>query len=491
MEFPPQIFSLFLFLLHQTLTLPHLSHYKNVTMPHSHSISLFSVNRASAAMSSLAASSRLPVRVNDSVVPAAASRPPVKTADDVATLFAAMSISKPTSASPSSSHASRSKLPIATAASASKDCPSLRQHQQRSLANIASPANSASVSERIAERRQRVIAKLAPGPKRPAPPVKVTPMSTLKPSSTSSRVPSLTPITASPASTSQPSSAPSAPSAVAVPMAVVPAAAVPAAAVPVADALPAADPLPAAAPAVLPAPRRYGWITVQMPYNFRQDTQGKSGHISTIVEISDQVWDMDSLIPSASTGRKLRTRLPGRFRPATIPLTRTPIPGQLSPVFLPHTRSQLPRHYPPVYLSRHLRSDKIRGRSKYCPARPHFPGERGACGYGILYKGRTCKCCEDDGNIPLRCYNIPPTEWATTPAESGVDLHPPQVRTDRPRKSVRFADDLTHTFAGARDPAATFIFKGKSKDRTTRDQDFPEGFPLYEDEPRRRFGFRP
>ena len=130
------------------------------------------------------------------------------------------------------------------------------------------------------------------------------------------------------------------------------------------------------------------------------------------------------------------------------------------------------------------------GRSKYCPARPHFPGERGGFGFGTLYKGRTCTCCEDDGSIPLRCYNIPPTEWATTPAESGIDPDPPKVRTDRPRKAVRFADDLIHTFAGVRDPAASFIYEGKSKDGTTREQDFPEGFPLYEDEPRRRFGFR-
>ncbi|KAL9071549.1 MAG: hypothetical protein Q9161_004116 [Pseudevernia consocians] len=456
------------------------------------SISLFSVNSASAAMPSLAARSRIPVRVNDSVVPAAASRLPVKTADDVATLFAAMSVSmpttvKPTSASPSTSHASRSKLPIATAISATEDCPPSRQHQQRSLAKIAPSVNSASVSDRIAERRQRVIAKLAPGPKRPAPPVKAAPTSPLKSTSTSSRVPSLTPITAAPASTSQPSSAPSA---VAVPDTAVPAMAPVAASVaaPIAD-IPSVAPV-VVIPAAVPATRQYGWLTVQMPDNYRQGTEGKRGHIVHIVQISDRVWNGDSLIPSTSTGRKRRARLPGRSKPATIPLTRTPIPNQHSPVFLPHTISQFPRRFAPVYLPRYLKSDKIRGRSKYCPARPHFPGERGGFGFGTLYKGRTCTCCEDDGSIPLRCYNIPPTEWATTPAESGIDPDPPKVRTDRPRKAVRFADDLIHTFAGVRDPAASFIYEGKSKDGTTREQDFPEGFPLYEDEPRRRFGFR-
>ncbi|KAF6234213.1 hypothetical protein HO173_007633 [Letharia columbiana] len=422
-----------------------------------------SVNRASAAMPSLAASSRIPVRVNDSVVPAAASRPSVKTAGDIATLFSAMSISKPTvvkptSASPSTSHALKSKLPIAASTSASKDCPPLRQHQQRSLAKIAPLANSASVSERIAERRQRVIANLAPGPKRSTPPVKITPASTIKSSSTSSRVPSLLPVTTAPASTSQPSSMPS--------DVIVPAAAIPVA---------------------VPAPRRYGWLTVQMPDNFRQDKPGECNHIYALVQISDRIFDAESLIPSAPTGRKARVQLLGRFKPANIPLTRTPIPHSISPVFLPHTMSQFPRHFSPVYLPRRLKSYKIRGTSDYCPARPSKPGPRRNCGYGPLYKGRTCDCCEKDGDVPVRNYNIPPYQWATTPAESGVDPHPRKSRTDRPRKVVQFAEDLIHTFAGARDPNASFIWEGTSKDTATRERDFPEGFPLYEGGRRRQF----
>lgn len=479
--FSSQNIPLSLFLLHKPLTLPLLSHSTNITMPQLISSS-FSVNRATAAMQSLAARSRIPVHDNGSVVPATASRLPVKTANDVATLFAAMSISKPTtvkhtSASSSSSIASKSRLPIPTALSASKGCPPLRQHQQRSLAKVAPSVNTASVLERIAERRQRVIANLAPGSKRPTPPVKVTPTSTLKSSSMPSRVPSLTPITAAPASTSQPLSTPSA--------VVVPAAAVPAAAVP--PAVPATDDL-AAVPA--PRPRQYGWLTIQMPDNYRQGRPGKGGHIVHIVQISDEVFYSESLIPSASTGRKLRARLPGRLRPATIPLTQTPIPNQVSPVFLPHTMSQSPGQFSPVYLPCLVDRDKIRGDSNYCPARPQRLGPRGNYGYGILRKGRTCTCCEDGGDIPYKCYNIPPNQWATTPAESGMDPHPPcKVRTDRPRK-VRFADNLVHIFAGVRDPAATLPCVEMSKDSTTREEDFPEGFPLYEDEPRRsRFGF--
>ncbi|CAF9928287.1 hypothetical protein IMSHALPRED_007429 [Imshaugia aleurites] len=435
-------------------------------------------------MPSLAARSRIPVRVNDSVVPAAASRQAVNTADDIATLLSAMSISKPTivkptSASPSTSHASRSKLHITTAISATKDCPPLRQHRQRSLANIAPSANSASVLDRIAERRQRVIANLAPGPKRSTPSVRVTPTSTFKSSSTSSRVPSSTTTTAAPVSIAQPSSTSSA---AAIPVAVPVAAPVAApVALPVADDV-AAVPAPVN-PAIVPTPRQYVWLTVQMPENYRQNTPGKRGHIERIVEISDRVWDSDSLIPSAFTSRKPRARVPGRFKPATIPLTRTPVPHHLSSVFLPHTVSQLPSHFAQVYLPPRLRSDNIRGTSDYCPARPHFPMPRGAYGYGILYKGRTCSCCEVDGDIPLRVFNIPPNQWATTPAESGVDLNPPRrVRN----KKVRFAEDLLHVFPGSRDPEASFVYKGTSKDTTTRAQDFPEGFPLYKDHGRGR-----
>lgn len=338
----------------------------------------------------------------------------------------------------------------------------MRQHRQRSLDNIAPSVNSASVSGRIAERRQRVIANLAPGSKRPTPPVKVTPTSTLKPSSTSSRV-----------ITAQPATSP----AVAVSVADIPAAlpvAVPAAAP---AAVPAAD-----IPTAVPRPRQYVWLTVTMPDNYRQGTEGKSGHIERIVQISDRVWESESLIPSASTGRKRRPQLLGRFKPAVIPLTRTPIPGHLSPVFLPHTTAQFPRHFSQVYLTR--RPKRTRGTERYCPAVPRSLGGRGKYGWGLLYKGRACDCCSQDGDIPLDEYNIPPNQWATTPAESGVDPNPP-LRTKPPRK-VRFADNLTHAFARPRDPAASFVYKGQSKDTTRIEEDFPEGFPFYEDMQRPR-----
>ena len=444
-------------------------------MPQYTSLSL-SDKRVYAAMPSVAALSRIPVHVNDSVVPAAASQSSVNAAVDIAPLFSAMSIREPTvkatSASLPTSNASKSKLTL-TATSASKGCPPLRQHQQRSLDKIAPTANSESVSRRIAERRQRVVANLAPGSKRPAPPVKVTPTSPVKPS-TSSRV-----ITTSPA-------------VVAVPVADMPAA-VPAAVVPAVA--PAAVPIavPAAVPATVPAadiptavprPRQYGWLTVTMPDNYRQETPGKCGHIERIVQISDQVWETGSLIPSTSTSRKRRPQLLGRFRPAVIPLTRTPIPHHLSPVFLPHTVTQLPRHFAQVYLTR--RAKQTRGTERYCPAIPRSGAGRGKYGWGLLYKGRSCDCCSQDGDAPLGEFNIPPKEWSTTPVESGVDPHPP-VRKKPPRK-VRFADDLTHTFAKPRDPAASFVYKGTSKDTTRIEDDFPEGFPFYEDmcKPQRR-----
>ena len=132
------------------------------------------------------------VHVNGSVVPAAASRPAhVQTVDDIAALMSNMSISKPTVVKPTSASSSRShasKLPVATS-SASKDCPSLRQHQPRSLANIAPSVNQVSVSDRIAERRRRVIANITPGSKRTKLAVKAT--------SSSSRVSLLTTSTAS------------------------------------------------------------------------------------------------------------------------------------------------------------------------------------------------------------------------------------------------------------------------------------------------------
>ncbi|CAF9925122.1 MAG: hypothetical protein ALECFALPRED_002910 [Alectoria fallacina] len=411
------------------------------------------------------------VHVNDSVVPAAASHPSVNTVDDIVTIYSAMSIDepttvKPTSASPSTSHASKSKLTVAAATSAFKGCPPLRQRQQRSLANVAPSVNSASVLDRIAKRRQRVVANLASGSNRPTPPVKVTPTSILKSSPAVAAIPKAV-----------------IPAAAAVPEAVIPATAVVEAVVPAVIAIPdVVIPAVAAVPEVVvpiaaPAPRRYRSLMYQMPANFRQDKDGKCHFIDRLVQISDQVWDSDCLIPSASTSRKPRARLPGRFRPATVPLTRTHIANRISPVLLPLTMSYFPRHFPPVYLTR--RPESTRGCSPYCPARPHLPDRYiNELGYGPLPKGRTCECCEDDGEIPLECFNIPPGQWETTPAESGVDTNPPIVRTDRPRKKVRFAEDLIDTFQVLKDPRGVFKSEPKSKDTSPRAKDFPEGFPF-------------
>ena len=199
------------------------------------------------------------------------------------------------------------------------------------------------------------------------------------------------------------------------------------------------------------------------------------------MQISDEVWNSETLIPSASTGRRPRVRLPGRSRPATYPLTRTPIPHQLSPVLLPHTTSTLPlpRHFSPVYLT--LRPKKKRGDNDYCAARPKRPGPRGRYGYGVLFKGRKCDCRWHDGEIPFHSFHLFPHQWGTSPAESGVDPDPPRKKvTSRPRK-VRFAENLIDVFDGIKPQNAVIIGVQPSQDPTTREQDFPEGFPLYED----------
>ncbi len=583
-------FSLSLFLLHQTLSLRMLSHSHMNKLPPPSS---FSVNLTSATMLSRTASSCIPVHVNGSVVPATASRSPVNTANDVAMLLSDESISKlntvmPTSTASSISNASKSPLTVTAITNASKDCPPLRQHQQRSLANIAPSINFASISERIAERRRRVIANLAHGSKRPTPPVKVAQPSISKSSATSSSILPLTPIT-NITTTASISQLPSISSAVAsavpiisatipvvenhatmpepiattaapkptipavvserprvianlahgtesptprikiaqpstlksssttsnilsliptiniittvsisqspsIPSAVASAVPIISAAMPVVE-IPAAMPEPNTATAVpeptitavvpepaaatMPTPRRYGYVVVHMPANYRQNEQeGKSHHIERFVEISDRVWNSESLIPSASTGRKPRARLPGSFRPMTYPLTRTAIPDKLSPVFLPHTTSQLPKHFSQVYLTLRVKPDKTRGKSPYCPGRPWFPGEPPTLGYGPLRNGRNCDCRSHYSETPVRKYHIRPNKWATTPAESGVDPNPPcKKSTTRPRK-VRFAENLTQTFDKVKPSDAIIRAVYETKDMTTRAQDFPDGFPL-------------
>ena len=473
------------------LTLYMLSSSTKLTMSYSTSSSVY---QTSVAMSSLATSSSNSVNVNgsavpaaashvngsavpaaashvnDSVVPATASHLPVPV-KDIAAMLSDMSISKPivkpASASPSTSHASKSRVPVSMTTSASKGRLPLRQHSEMSQAAVL--ARSASVSERIAERRRRVVANLAAGSKRPTPPVNVTPLPKLKSHSTASRVPVSTSTVTAPVSTSQHSSTSLA---VAAAVPVIPAAV----SEPTVTAADAADAIPEPVPTATPAPRRYGWIYIQWPFNYRQQKPGKSCHIANHVEISDRVWNSDSLIPSASTGRRRRVQVPGAFRPATYPLTRTPIPDKLSPVFLPHTTSQLPRYFPHVFLPLH--PAQRRRSDAYCSARPRRPGPRRNYGYGCLYKGRKCSCRWHDG-IPTRSFHIGPRQWDTTPAESGVDPHPSRKKSNKPPRTVRFADGPQDICPIVKPWKAVFIGVYPSEDDSTIEEDFPEGFPLY------------
>ena len=514
------------------------------------------------------------VHVNGSVVPAAAGRPAhVQTVDDIAALMSDMSISKPTvvkptSASPSRSHAS--KLPVATT-SASKGCPPLRQHQQRSLANIAPSVNKASVSDRIAERRRRVIANITPGSKRPTLPVKDTSSSTLKTSTTSSSVsPPTTATDPAPVLTSQ--KLPSSPSAVAATIPIVStvtpepvvAASIPqpdvavvvpepvstvtpepaiAASIPQPDvavvvpepvytvtpepAVAASAPQPdvavvvselvstfvskstvgavvsetniativsaivSALVALIPPPlpdlipitsepicpslipeRHYGYIWSWVAGSYRQNAEDKwtIGHICDRIEISDRVWDAESLIPSVATGRRPRYQVPGMFKPATYPVTQTPIPNQLSPVFMPHTTTRLPKHFAPVWLTCKPVKGKARGDSRYCSARPKGARGRGPHGYTTPRKGRRCLCPAHDG---IAKWHIEPQQWATTPAESGVDRWPKPKKCN---KKVRFAENVVTVFPGEKPADQCLPQVPKTSDPAMIKDDFPEGF---------------
>ena len=200
---------------------------------------------------------------------------------------------KPTSTASSIPNASMSPLTVTAITNASQDCPPFRQHQQRSLANIATSINFASISERIAERRRRVIANLAHGTESPTPPIKIAQPSTLKSSSTTSNILSLIP-TINIITTVSISQSPSIPSAVASAVPII------SAAMPVAEvstAMPEPDTatavpeptitavVPEPVAATMPTPRRYGYVVVHMPANYRQNEQeGKSHHIERFVD---------------------------------------------------------------------------------------------------------------------------------------------------------------------------------------------------------------
>ena len=188
---------------------------------------------------------------------------------------------------------------------------------------------------------------------------------------------------------------------------------------------------------------------------------------------------MPTRIPSVATGRVPRRRLPGRFRPATIPLTRTPIPGQFSPVFLPHSPFPgLPSLSQP-YFTLMPDEGKARGDEPYCEARPAFEVGRSAFGYGCLQKGRNCSCPNHDHSVPFNDYRTDPRSWATTPAESGIDPDPPYRVVNNPPRKVRFADNLVKVCKSVKPREACFPQVPKTRDKTRRIKDFPEGFPLY------------
>ena len=485
-----------------------LTHSHNVTMSQSSASSSIFVNVNGSAVPAAASHS---VHANGSVVPAAASRPAhVQTADDITALMSNMSISKPTVVKPSVVKPTSAS----STTSASKGCPPLRQHQQRSLANIVPSVNKATVSDRIAERRRRVIANITPGSKRPTLPVKAT-------SSSSSRV--STPTTAihpAPALTSQKLS--SSPSAVAkstpITAIVTPEPAVAAnvqqpdvatvvselistfvSKSTVADvvsetevanivssivsALVAAAAAPPPRPDLIPITsepidpslipeRRYGWIFTALPGSFRQQTEHKwtYNHIHDRIVISDDVWDAESRIPSVATGRRPRYQVPGMFRPAQLSVTQTRIPGQFEPVFMPHTTTRLPKHFAPVWLTCKPAKGKARGESRYCKARPDSGGGTGTLGYHSPWDGRLCICHTNDDTAT---WNIEPNEWATTPAESGRDLWPKPKKSN---KKVRFAEPVGTVFPGEKPREQCLEMVPSSKCKATIEEDFPEGF---------------
>ena len=540
------------------LSLHILSHSQTFTMPHTHTFSS-SVNRTSVAMPSVAtASSCSQVHVNGSAVPAAASRP--AHVDDITQMLDNMSIGKPTtvkrtSASSSSTCASKSPLAVTTAVSASKGCPPLRQHHSLTTSSV----NSASVLERIAERRRRVIANTAPSvnrasvhdriaerrrrrpntnnlaadDQRPKPSVKSTPTSTRKSSSTSSRVrPALTAQLLSSLSTTAVPEAPVDSSVIAIdgsfigdesgessnatatipqtdlttvmgeftyvavrypetnlaiaipesPVAVLPEPEVAYVRELTMPANPAIELVASqfqSAPSIH-RPRRYGYVFYRAFGSYRQneETQWTWKQVTQHVQIPDRVCNIGTCIPSAATSLVPRRQLPGRFRPATYPLTRTPIPGQLSPVFLPH--NCFPEFSPSMeqpYFTMMPKTGHARGDQPYCEARPGYDAPRGAFGYAPLHNGRTCSCPGHDHSVP-EVYLTKPRSWGTTPAESGIDPNPPRRVVNNPRRKVRFAD-VVQVFDGIKPRAACLPQEPKTKDPATRAKDFPEGFPLY------------
>ena len=224
-------------------------------------------------------------------------------------------------------------------------------------------------------------------------------------------------------------------------------------------------------PSLIPQ-RRYGYIWSWLPGSWRQNAEDKwtYTHICNRIELSDRIWEAESLIPSVATGRRPRYQVPGMFRPATYPVTQTPIPDQLSPVFMPHTTTRLPKHFAPVWLTCKPHKGKARGDSSYCSARPRGARGRGSYGYTTPRKGRRCNCPSHHG---VAKWHIEPQKWATTPAESGVDRWPKPKKSN---KKVRFAEQVATVFPGEKPANQCLPQVPRTSDPATIEDDFPEGF---------------
>lgn len=70
-------------------------------------------------------------------------------------------------------------------------------------------------------------------------------------------------------------------------------------------------------------------------------------------------------------------------------------------------------------------------------------------------------------------WHTKPREWKTTPAESGTD---PWPKPKKCNKTVRWAENLIHVFAGIKPWDQVLEPVPSTSDPATIEDDFPEGF---------------
>ena len=112
-----------------------------------------------------------------------------------------------------------------------------------------------------------------------------------------------------------------------------------------------------------------------------------------------------------------------------------------------------------------------RGTARYCSGRPNKGGGRGELGYHTPRKGRLCTC--RDHFKSTRKWHVRPKEWLTTPAESGRD------RWQKPKKSnkrVHWPEEVATVFEGEKPWEQVLEARPTTRDWTTMEEDFPEGF---------------